>query len=172
MTSLIDLLSKNANKVMELLPKLSRKPSKTVFHLEKCPGDYFTDTRLCSNKSCPDISGSKGEYPVDPISERLQTTATYFAFTASLQRDFHVYIKTAVGRFLGSEEGGPSIKNVGFYFIGKTIGEGTFGKVKRGIHKISGCEVRIISLCGNTRMHIYYTKRGLTTSVRGVYRIL
>ena len=33
-------------------------------------------------------------------------------------------------------------KCVSHYIVGKTIGEGTFGKVKKGIHKLTGVKVR------------------------------
>jgi hypothetical protein len=32
-------------------------------------------------------------------------------------------------------------KCVSHYIVGKTIGEGTFGKVKKGIHKLTGVKV-------------------------------
>ena len=36
-----------------------------------------------------------------------------------------------------------TIKNIGHYAIGKTIGEGTFGKVKLGTHILTGEKVLI-----------------------------
>lgn len=32
----------------------------------------------------------------------------------------------------------PKEKKIGYYLIGKTIGEGTFGKVKLGTHTLTG----------------------------------
>lgn len=34
-------------------------------------------------------------------------------------------------------------KKIGYYLIGKTIGEGTFGKVKLGTHTLTGERVAI-----------------------------
>ena len=34
-------------------------------------------------------------------------------------------------------------KSIGHYQIGKTIGEGTFGKVKLGVHNITGEKVAV-----------------------------
>ncbi len=33
------------------------------------------------------------------------------------------------------------------YTVGKTIGEGTFGKVKLAVHNLTGCKVFTISGC-------------------------
>ena len=37
----------------------------------------------------------------------------------------------------------PKIKSIGHYFLGKTIGEGTFGKVKLGTHSLTGEKVAV-----------------------------
>ena len=41
---------------------------------------------------------------------------------------------------MGAAVGAPAVSH---YAVGKTIGEGTFGKVKKGIHKLTGLPVAI-----------------------------
>jgi len=42
----------------------------------------------------------------------------------------------------GSATATSKMKKLGPYLMGKTVGEGTFGKVKAGIHRLTGEKVR------------------------------
>ena len=40
----------------------------------------------------------------------------------------------------------PTMRSLGSYLVGKTMGEGTFGKVKYGVHSLTGEKVRDLAL--------------------------
>jgi hypothetical protein len=45
-------------------------------------------------------------------------------------------------------------RNIGNYRLGKNIGEGTFGKVKLGIHILTGEKVSVSTCCSNQNFAI------------------
>jgi hypothetical protein len=53
-------------------------------------------------------------------------------------------------------------KCVSHYIVGKTIGEGTFGKVKKGIHKLTGVKVRLVGWSWNESQHRFSTSWSCT----------
>ena len=113
----------------KLKPKTTSKRQVDSLSLKSCP-EFSTMARTRHYTFSEGTSSSKE----DDNTEGLYSFKT-----------LEDHIQGCVSRFIESSRKSGALspcKKVGNYYVGRQLGEGTFGKVKLGIHMLAGVKVR------------------------------